>query len=269
MGIFDTRSGFSQSFHELLLEARRYVDSFPQKLHKMQEIYLERNPTLYSADEVEQLQNYLKSVSHKFYLATLSLEQLWAIGDAQRLTVLDTIKNGLDRIDCSDDEWLLSSFALEGFLFQSRAFVDFYMLYLSLFLHTGHSGSMSRDTFARCLTRVRDKRFLTKANWIAGYFDSRVFREYDPKLFPRNDWGSLLKSLRDKIAHRDIIRQTLNSTETLVGDVLFNWPTLQGMTYDRFCQDMQNGMFFLLTDISPVIYELEWKPGPYKPGLWE
>lgn len=253
----------------LLSETRRYADFFAQKLEAMQEIYLRRNPELYTRAELQHLRYYLKAVSHKFYLATLSLEQLWALSHTKRGELCCALQNSLDRLECSDDELLLSSFALEGFLFQGRAFLDFYMLYACLFLRTGHSGSMSRRKFAKGLAKVQQVPFAEKAQWVKEYFDSKVFGVSDGRSFDLNNWGTLLVSLRDKIAHRDHLRRSFNSEERLLGEVLFDWPTLQDMTYDRFCQYMQNGMFSLVTDVSPVLYELEWKPGPYKPDLWQ
>lgn len=253
----------------LLSETRRYADSLPQKVLAMQEIYLERNGNLYTANELQQLRYYLKAVVYKFYLATLSLEQLWSLSHTKRDELVEVLQNSLDKLECSDDELLLISFALENFLFQGRSFLDFYMLYFCLFLRTGHQGSMSRSKFNKALENAEDGDFAEKAARAKEYFDTRVFAEPDGTfaLSPDN-WGTLITSLRDKVAHRDRLRPSFDSGEALIDKVLFDWPTIQGITYDRFCQYMQNGMFSVVTDVSPVIYELEWKPGPYHPDLW-
>lgn len=235
----------------------------------MQEIYLQRNLEFYTRAELQHLRYYLKAVSYKFYVATLSLEQLWALSYIKRGELFSALQNSLDWLECSDDELLLSSFALEGFLFQGRAFLDFYMIYTCLFLRTGHTGSMSRRKFVKELAKVQQVPFAEKAQRVKEYFDSKVFGGSNGRSFDLNNWGTLLVSLRDKIAHKDRLRPSFKSEEHLLGEVLFNWPTLQDMTYDRFCQYMQNGMFSLVTDVSPVLYELEWKPGPYKPDLWQ
>lgn len=253
----------------LLKETRGYADNFPQKLEAMQEVYLQRNPTLYTQPEEQELCYYLKAVSYKFYLATLSLEQLWALSYTKREELLYALQNSLDKLECSDDEVLLSSFALESFLVQGKAFLDFYMLYICLVLRTGHKGSISTDKFQKELQKVQREPFATKAHKVRDYFDTKVFRPRDGKDFVRGDWGTLLQSLRDKIVHRDLLRPSFESSETLLDKVLFDWPTLQGMTYERFCQMMQNGMFCLITDVSPILYNLEWKAGPYRPNLWQ
>jgi hypothetical protein len=147
--------------------------------------------------------------------------------------------------------------------------LDFYMLYICLFLRSDHQGSMSTGRFFKALDKVNEAPFADKAEWVHDYFDNKVFGASDWTRLNPDDWGSLLQSLRDKIAHRDRLRPSFNSDETLVGKVLFDWPTLRDITYDRFCQYMQNGMFALFTDVSPVLYELEWKAGLYEPNLWQ
>jgi hypothetical protein len=141
------------------------------------------------------------------------------------------------------------------------------MLYICLLLKTGHEGRMSKRKFDKALLNVPTS-MNDKAVLIAEYFDTKVFAESTNSWLNPEDWGTLLRSLRDKIAHRDRLRPSFDGDETLIGQVLFDWPTLRQTTYDRFCQYMQNGMFELLRESSPILYELEWKPGPYKPGMW-
>jgi hypothetical protein len=128
---------------------------------------------------------------------------------------------------------------------------------------------MSTKTFFRALHRVNEAPFAEKAQWLQDYFHNKVFGTSNWTGQNPNNWGSLLQSLRDKIAHRDRLRPSFNSDGTPVRKVLFDWPTLRDITFDRFCQYMQNGMFALFTDVSPVLYEVEWKPGPFKPNLWQ
>jgi hypothetical protein len=128
---------------------------------------------------------------------------------------------------------------------------------------------MSRRKFFKALKKAQEEPFKRKAEWIKRYFDTRIFGSSDWEGMNPNDWGTLLKSLRDKIAHKDRLHPSFDSEEVLVGEVLFDWPTLRGITRDRFCQYIQNGMFAIFTDVSPVLYELEWKPGPYRTDMWQ
>jgi hypothetical protein len=258
----------SRGLRVLLDESRRAADTPLQKLETMQEIYLRRASAFYGPGELHQIRYYLKAVSYKFHLANLSLEQLWSLSHSQRQEVVSALENSLDRLEVDDDDLLLISFVFEGFLLQARTFLDFYMLYLCLLLKTGHRGSMSTTRFFKALERVQQAPFAEKAEWVHTYFRSKVFGSSDWEGLNPNNWGMLLISLRDKIAHRDRLRPSFDSDETLIGKVLFDWPTLQSTTYDRFCQYMENGMFALFTDVSPVLYELEWKSGPFHPDLW-
>jgi hypothetical protein len=253
-----------------LVEDSRIQAHIPlKKLHHMQEKYLISNRELYDDEEIHLIHYYLDAVSYKFHLANLSLEQLWSLSHIERDDLLIALQNSLDKLDVSDDELLLLSFVFEGFLLQARTFLNFYMIYLSIILRTGHEGSISYQKFMKSLENADTDRLLIKAQLVKEYFESRIFGSSDWEAFNPNNWGTILKSLRDKVAHRDKLRPSFDSDETLLDRVLFNWPTLQETTYDRFCQYMQNGMSAMISDISPIIYDLDWKPGPYRPELWE
>ena len=124
----------SAGLRVLLQDSRRSADIPLEKLCAMQEIFLQRNPDFYTPDELQQVQYYLKAVSYKFHLANLSLEQLWSLSHTKRQELLYALQNSLDCLEVSDDGLLLISFVFEGFLLQARTFLDFYMLYLCLFL---------------------------------------------------------------------------------------------------------------------------------------
>ena len=235
----------------------------------MQEIYLRRNPSLYTSEERQQLHDSVGALSYKFHLANLSLEQLWALSHAKRHGLSSALQNVTEDLEVSDDELLLISFVFEGFLFQARAFLDFFMLFVCLLLKTGHRRYMSKKKFLKALKRVQQDPFAMKAQQVRVYFDTKVFGSSDWEGLNPNNWGTLLQSVRDKVAHLDRLRPSYDSEEILIGETRFDWPTLRGITYDRFCQYMQNGMFALVTDLSPILYELEWKSGPYKPDLWQ
>ena len=249
----------TEGLHALLEMTRKYADSFPKKVEAMQEVYLEKNIKLYNSKEKEQLRYYLKASNYKFYLATLSLEQLWSLSHTKKLDVFDAIKNSLDRLDCSNDDLLLITFAFEGFLFQSRAFIDFYMLYICLILKTNQRGKISYNKFYKALKNAPPQ-LQAKAINITNYFEKNVFAESKNSEINPENWGALIRSLRDKIAHRDQLRPSFDNNKRLAGQVLFNWPTIHKITYDYFFQYMQNGMFSLVEDTSPILYDVDWKP---------
>jgi hypothetical protein len=244
---------------------RHYVDENTRRLKLMQHIYLEENAHLYTNDhEVEQIQYYADVVSYKYWLASISIEQLQAVRHSRiDEGILSALENSLDNLDCSDDDRLVVSFALECFLFQAMAFLDLHMIYICLLLRTGHRGSMRRSVFYRELSKAQQGPFAAKAIWVEQYFSSKVFSPtYSPASWVREDWGCLVESLRDRIAHRDKVRPSFDSQETLVKDILLDWPTLQSMTYHSLCEMLRAGMYFLFYDVSAFLCDLEWDALP-------
>lgn len=258
-----------RELQRFLNESKINVNPFSDKIKAMQEIYFERNSELYTEEELKQLHHFLEAVSYKYYMANFSLDLLWAMSYTKRKEIFYALQNSFDRLECSNDELLLSSFTLEGFLFQCKSFLDIYMLYICMFLHMDPPVHMTTDRFFKKLDKIHESPFTEKAQWVEEYFKNIVFGENESVSFDLNNWGTLLKSLRDKIAHRDRLRLSFNGKENLFEAVLFDWPTLQDITYDRFCQYMQNGMFDLVKNVSSVLYELQWKPGPYDPQFWK
>lgn len=259
----------AEALQILVIDTKRYSDGSHQKIQAMQANFLRKNSALYTKEEIQQIDYYLRAALYKSYLATIALEQLWALSHFKRNDVVFALQNSLESLDCTDDELLSISFAFENFLFLSRAFVDFYMLYLCILLKTGHEGKISQSKFYKSLNRVKSEPFTGKATQIAEYFRAKVFAASSRDRLAPENWGTLIQSLRDKIAHQDRIRPNFTSDETLLNTVLFNWPTLRCITYDRFCQYMENGMFSMMKEVSSLAYELEWKSGPYVVGMYD
>jgi hypothetical protein len=254
----------------ILRNVHRYTDNSPKKVREMLEVYLCRHQGDYGEEEKKQIRYSLDVTFFKFYMAAISLEQLWALNVTARANLLQALENSLDRIDCSDDDLLLASYALECCLFEANSFLDIYMFYISQLLGKPRVGNMTKDRFYKDVQSVSDGRFRAKACRIKDYFDTNVFAsESKVGVFVDPAWGSILISLRDKIAHRDRIRPSFASDERLLDKVLLNWPMLRGQTYERFLQSLQNGMWSMLTeDLAPILYDLPWKPGQYTEGMW-
>ena len=243
----------TQAMRRLLGETRRYADTLPRKVTGMLEAYLRLHGDEYQATEAESLWYSLKTSLHKYYMATLALEQMWCLSHNNRAALVDAIENSLDTLDCADDDLVLASFALECALFEFNAFLDVYMLYITQLLRCSPITNMTQTKFYKALDRVRDGPHCDRACEVKCYFESKVFAaESNQTALVDPAWGSILRSLRDRVAHRDQIRPSFQGQEKLVDKVLFNWPTLRGLTYDRFVQSLQNGAFFVLgEDIAP------------------
>ncbi|MCB0110883.1 MAG: hypothetical protein KDE53_33415 [Caldilineaceae bacterium] len=192
----------------------------------------------------------------------MSIEQLQAVRHGRLYeSLLPAIENSLDTLNCSDDEQVLVSFALESFLFEARSFLDVYMVFVCLLLRTGFTnGHMSQSVFYGELHKVEESPFAHKAQWINEYFDNNVFgyeENPDEKHF-RKDWGALVKSLRDRIAHRDVISLSFDSEERYANDIRLDWPTLKGFTYHSISEMVGNGIHSLFRLGLCHIYELTW-----------
>jgi hypothetical protein len=68
----------------LQAEAIRYTNSSYLKLSAMQNVYLSRTSVTYSPEEKKALEHFLNALIHKFHMATLALEQLWALSYDKR-----------------------------------------------------------------------------------------------------------------------------------------------------------------------------------------
>ena len=241
------------------------------KTKSAQEIYLRNNVSLFSESESETVRYFLDAFLYKYQLANYSLEQLWAIRDAKiDDNILAIAQNSIVSLELSNEEIFLQSHALEQFLYQGRSCLDFFMLYIAHLLRTNHEGSMSTKTFYKRLANSKPNHLCDKASDVENYFKTHIFgSEKEVNHISPTNWGTLLKSLRDKIAHKDRINISMNSPDRIMHDILLDFPTLKDLTYDRFCQAMENGMFFMLEDLFPVLYDLEWQAGPYREGMFE
>ena len=241
------------------------------KASKAQEVYLRRNCEIYTQDETEAIRYFLDAFLYKYQITNFCLEQLWTMRDAKvEANILDIMRNTIISLDLTKDEVFLQSHYLEQFLFQSRSCLDFFMLYLTKVLRTRHVLNMSVDKFYTALPTSSPDVLNKKADQISDYFRQHVFSDEKNVQFALTpNWGQLVRSLRDRIAHRDRINITKNSRDLILNDVLLAMPMLQDMTYEKFCQTIENGMYEMIRDLFPVVYDLEWQAGPYREGMFE
>jgi hypothetical protein len=214
---------------------RRYIEATHNILRHVHNVYIKENSHLYNESELSVISHFLDSVIYKSFLVRVAVEQLQSVRHGRiHESLLPAISNSLDILDCSDDEQVLVSFALESFLFEARSFLDVYMIFVCLLLKTGFTkGHMRKSRFYKELDRVTDPPFDQKSQWMKDYFETKVFgqEEIPEASIMRDDWGTLLRSLRDKIAHRDVINLSFDSREKFINDIRLDWPTLKGITY--------------------------------------
>lgn len=249
-----------QAIEPIVEKTRSQTKETLFKLRQMQEIYLKRSSERYSNSHINRIKRHFASVEFKFLLTCIHLEQLWALSEDARFDLVDAVANSLERLDWTANQSIIGSLFLESFLFEARSFLDVYMFYICLIMGIDNPGTMKVTKFKQHMKSRKETSFEKRATQLLKYFEQQVFG--------KDHWGELLRSLRDKISHRERLSPSRNGSETLLGKVLLDWPTLRRKTFDRFCQDINNGMFEMLCETSPMLFELEWKSGPYKPDLW-
>lgn len=259
--MLETQNKIRNALLLLVSEDRKSIDATVRILKRAHNTYFDANSHLYSENEVAWIDHFLDSVILKYSLATISIGQLQAVrlGKADE-SLWPAFENSISQLDISDDEKLIESFALESFLFEGRAFLDVFMIYVCLLLKTGFGRDrMSRTRFFQELEEVTQLRFAPKAKWVSDFFTDKVFgvEEDDATIF-RNDWGKLLTDLRDRVAHRDKINYSFQSKETFINEILLNWPTVKGVTYHLLTETIRNGMQQLFYVVSAHIYEINW-----------
>lgn len=241
---------------------RGYIEATHRILRHIHGIYIDKSLYLYTEDELFRINHFFDSVIYKSFLTRVAIEQLQSVRHGRiNESLWNAFENILVTLDCSDDEQVLVSFALESFLFEARSFLDVYMIFVCLLLRTGFTkGYMSKSRFYDELDKVVEPSLAQKAKWIKQYFETRVFgyEENQETSISRNDWGTLLRSLRDRISHRDVISLSFESKEKFIADIRLDWPTIKGLTYHSMAETIGNGIYTLFHQGLCHIYELKW-----------
>lgn len=232
------------------------------KVQNMQLSYWKTQKKL-SNDRIQIAQKALDAVCHKFTLLNIHLEALWSISSSARNEILLVMENSINSHQWNDLDKTLGSLSLEAFLFQARSFLDIYQKYC-LAVMNKDVVQMSKDDFIKTLNKV-DIEYIEKAQKIKTYFEDIVYGEpvknfKDADIFECCGWGTIVRELRNKIAHQNFIKYSYEGSEVL-RQVKLDWPSLRGVTYERFAQLIDNGLFALITSASEILYEQEWVSG--------
>lgn len=271
--MFDHYEQAAKSLRELLRKSTAHEQGVRQKVLLMQRIYLGRRGGM-DTKIITNLDLLLDQALDKFYKSTFIHEHIWALSHADRSRWVEVLNHQDASIACDAMTEQMVQVYFECLLLEARTFLAFYMNYLCYFLSEGRIDKkfgLQLNDFAKGIKKLNAEGN-QKANIIEEYFLNNVMDIYiEGKAAKTSHWGDLLKSLRDKITHYKLLTFGRNGTEKIGmgGRVRFDWPTIQGRTIDRFGQEITNGMFELLMDVSPVLYELEWKSGHYRSDLWD
>jgi len=172
------------------------------------------------------------SLLFKFISVATNLEFLWQI---------HYLKKDKSELQKHTAEWqnnlsLTDLMYFENVIMQLRAFIDFAQKLCCLVLEYTKPIYVTKDFY-----KIVAKNESLKAREIES-----KFRE----IMSEDSWGSSVKSIRDKITHYDVIK-----TKSEIK------PTIQGKSYERYCQDLENNMFVFLIELQPILFEKEWISG--------
>lgn len=161
------------------------------------------------------------SVLTKFLVAGVNLEFLWQIHFVKREGKLQ--KN-------HTTEWANSvSFTdyifMENFIVHAKAYLDFCKRLCFTVLGVDKKVK-NIDHFHNKLTELNTQKALSINNLFTNIYEN-------------GSWANQVTRLRNKIIHNEVI-----ITESV------SRPKLNGLDYERFCQDVENNMFELLTKIQ-------------------
>lgn len=249
---------------------RGYEVSLPLKLEAMEAAFLRSNK-FYEPFEIKRICYFREAYSYKFHLAALHLEELWSLTHigTQSLSLGRILYNIYDEHGTDDDQILLASMAFEGFVLQGKAFLDFYMLHLCSICRIDDTSYLSKSRFLNALAGVEEPKLSKSAKIAREYFETKVFAQAEIGKMPSENWGTLLKTLRDSLVHRDLLAPDFQENISLVEKLLgFKVNENELPNFSRFAQDVQNVMFSMITKLAAEVYGLEWIPGPFREDMW-
>lgn len=242
---------------DLLDDAFRHPEPASKKIAQMAEVYLKRHAV--PNEQAKLIVDAVSAVQWKFMVSSVHLEELWRMSERARLTLPELIENAVTLHRWDERDRFDATRHLESFLFQARSFIDVFMRLGCEALSSSPPVYMSVDDFRRSLCEAPAANH-DRAERLQQYFDREVFG--------LSSWGTLVRSLRDKIAHRDSLRPSQAGQEHVAG-IRLDWPTIKGVTFERLAQGFHNGAFELVRSASPIVFDSAWYSGPYRANAYD
>ncbi len=199
----------------------------------------------------------IDALSWKLTAAGIHLERLWESRetfDMQQL-ISKTYSGEPDPRRFTSKEIAFLTAKLEAYVIQARALMTVAQVHTLNACRQSFGGQLTNKKYEKVVRSAPDevKPRLTKAR---DYFVQTVFGP--------DSWGTLLKSLRDRVIHFDSVRPTRIHNEEGSEEL-----TVSGLSLERLAQDFENGTYELLVNVVAPIWERDWQAGAYHPGMWE
>lgn len=210
----------------------------------------------FTESEREKALKSMDALVWKLTAAGIHLERLWEnreVFDRQQL-ISRILTDHSNHRRFTDEEVAFLTAEFEAFLFQARALISVAQVHTLDACRVQFGGQLTNEKYTRKVHSAPEqvKPRLTKAH--------KYFTE---KIFGSGKWGSLLKSLRDRIAHFDRIRPSQINLYDGSEDL-----TVTGLSLERLAQDFENGVYDLLVEVIAPIWERKWVPGAYYQNMW-
>lgn len=255
-------------FYTALARTKSSAQSVYLKVLEAQRQFFINFSSLHFSEEQILTIELLDDALTKFYLGSYTLEQLWGVHNYLEIADHGMPKSYNTNLTDQQNEivFLLSSL-LDQALYSWRSFLDFYLKYL-LYVCTGEFiVNMSLKDFRKIIEyKISSSPDDQVTYEIMKYIKSNVLCESFGG--EKQQWGDLLKSLRDKTTHQKLIKPSLKIKENKQGYII-TWPTIGGKNYSEMAQwHFENNAFEMLRQFHPILYGFKWLPGPYKPGMF-
>ena len=237
------------------------------KILEAQKYFFRNATTLIDLENKTKNLELLDDALHKFYLGSYALEQLWAVQNYLKNSAHKNPNFGSNLTYQQDEITFLLAAIFDQVLYSWRSFLDFYLKYLLFFLTGKYIVTISTKKFKTEITNyINQKPKDKKTELVFDYIRKNVLsRTFDNKT---DSWGDLLRDLRDKTAHKKLIKPTIVEDKNSQG-VVIAWPKINGLNYSELAQhSFENSAFEMLVVLFPILYEMEWVPGPYKEGMF-
>ena len=231
------------------------------KILHAQEHYFKCNPNP-DSNFIENSRLLLIAALRKFEYAAMVGEQMHSIREIRSLRVNPHLQGYYAIPPESENEVpFLDELLFDQALFLWRAFLDFYMKYIAYFCTEKYIVDMSVKEFNKAFKNVEEN---SKSQKVFNYFQQEVFnKEAESK-----NWGNMLRCFRDKTAHNTLLHLTMKKVVTRTGQTLFE-PTTHDQEVSFFVQNtFENNAFEMFQELLPILYEVEWIPGPYKQDMY-
>jgi len=192
----------------------------------------------------------------KLTAAGIHLERLWENRESLEVKQLMaiTVRDEVEPKRFTDKEVAFLTVEFEAYLLQARAFINVAQIHTLDACRVSFGGQLTNEKYEKAVNNAPEdvSERLMKAR---DYFAQHVFGT--------DMWGTLLKSLRDRVAHFDRVRPSRDASDDL------EKLSVTGLSLERLAQDFENGSYDLLVNVIAPIWERDWQPGAYYIGMWK